>query len=86
MMSELFSVFDSAANMYIEPFFAPTVAFALRGFQEACQKDGHQFHKFPEDYILYHIATFEHKTGVLIPLTPHKVAMALSFLEPQQEE
>ena len=65
MRYELFSVYDMAAEMYVEPFCAPTVQVALRGFQEACTTEGHQFRKFPEDYALYHVASYDGELGVM---------------------
>lgn len=79
MNSELFSVFDQAAERFIEVFGCPTVAFALREFEAACRKEGGQFWKFPEDYALYHIGTFDMVSGEIVPLTGRKVAMASNY-------
>lgn len=81
MNVELFSVFDQAAKRFIDPFPGPTVEFALRGFKEACQTEGHQFAKFPEDYVLFHVGTFDAETGMIEALDPRKIGMALSFVE-----
>lgn len=84
MIIELFSVYDLAAKRYIDPFPAPTIEFALRGFKEACQTEGHQFTKFPEDYVLYHIGTFDAEAGDLTGHDPRKLANANAFVhEPQ---
>ncbi len=79
-MTELFAVYDAAAKRYIDPFTGPTIEFALRGFREACETEGHQFRKFPEDYTLFHIGTFDPETGLLVGNEGHKVGMALSFV------
>ncbi len=79
MKTEILSVYDMAAQRYIDPFPAPTIDFAIRGFKEACQTDGHNFNKFPEDYALYHIATFDAILGDIVPTSPHKVATASNF-------
>jgi len=84
MNVELFSILDQAANRYMDPFPGPTVDFGIRGFKEACRTDGHQFQKFPEDYALYHIATFHPDSGEIFPITPHKIAMATSFVNGAQ--
>ncbi len=80
MNVELFSVYDQAALRYVDPFCAPTLEFAIRGFKEACQTPEHQFNKFPEDYVLYHVGSFDPELGVLSDKTPHKIAMASSFV------
>ena len=88
MITELFSVFDLAAKRFIDPFTGPTVEFALRGFKEACETEGHQFRKFPEDYVLYHIGTFDQQTGNTNVFDPRKIGMASSFVTggPRLEE
>lgn len=80
-MIELFAIFDSAAVRFIEPFPASTVQVAIRGFQEACSKEGHQFEKFPEDYTLFHVGTFDPEKGEIESWSDlRKVAMATSFV------
>ncbi len=79
MIVQLFSVYDAAAERYIEPFPAPTLTVALRGFEEACTTKGHQFVKFPIDYSLWHIGEFDAVTGVLEPMQARKIAMATQY-------
>ncbi len=79
-MTELFAVFDAAAKRYIDPFCGPTVEFAIRGFKEACQRADHQFSKFPEDYALYHVGSFDPELGVITGMTARKIAAATSFV------
>ncbi len=81
-MMEMFSVHDMAANRFIDPFPALTIDTALRGFKEACMTEGHQFAKFPEDYALYHIGSFDPQNAALTPIVLHKVGMASSFTRP----
>lgn len=69
-MMGIFSVYDMAAKRYLEPFFAPTMEFAIRGFREACETPGHQFSKFPEDYTLYQLGEFDPETGQITGLSP----------------
>lgn len=84
MKSELFAVFDMAANQYIELFTGPTVDFALRGFKEACTTPDHQMAKFPEDYALYHFGCFDHILGIIEAQEPRKIALASSFVNGRQ--
>jgi len=60
---QMFSVFDSKAAAYLEPFFAPTRGVAMRSFQAACQDHGHNFHKYAEDYTLFHLGEFDEFSG-----------------------
>ncbi len=84
MMIELFSVLDAAAERYMDVFCAPTCEFAIRGFKEACRTQDHQFSKFPEDYTLFHIGTYDPELGVIKPLTARKIAIASSWVHGAQ--
>ncbi len=79
MMTELFCVLDAAASRFVDPFCAPTVDAALRGFKEAVMTDGHQFAKFPEDYSLWKVGSFDPETGLLVGIVGVKIAMATDF-------
>lgn len=79
MMTEIFTVFDLATKAYMEPFFAPTVDFAIRSFSEACTTAGHQFAKYPADYALYHVGTFDMASGELQGFDARRVAVANAF-------
>lgn len=81
MNVQIFSIFDMAAKRYMDPFTGPTIEFALRGFKEACTTAEHQFNKFPEDYCLYHVGTFDADLGAITPLEARKIAMASSFVQ-----
>lgn len=85
MTIELFAVMDQAAARFLEIFCAPTVEFAIRGFREAVGKEGHQFQKFPEDYALYHVGTFDMELGAIEPKKAHKVATATAFIHFTEE-
>ncbi len=79
-MIELLSVYDAAADRYMDLYCAPTIEFGIRGFREACGQEGHQFTKFPEDYSLWHVGQFDGATGVVSEHAPRKIAHAQSFM------
>jgi len=82
MREECFSVYDSAAKRYLQPFFAETIEVALRMFRTVVNKGEHQFNKFPEDYVLFHLGTFDGESGFFTPLTaPHSLGVAVTFVD-----
>jgi hypothetical protein len=82
MNQEVFSVYDSVAERYLEPFFSPNVGTATRSFSEACRKQDHQFAKYPEDYSLFHIGTFNAETGLIESFTSvHPLGSAAKYVE-----
>jgi hypothetical protein len=83
MNSEIFSVYDTKAERFLEPFHAPTTAFALREFATAVNTEGHQFNIFPEDYTLFRLGSFDATEGKLnAEATPVSIALAGTVLKP----
>ncbi len=76
MKQMIYSVFDSKAEAFMTPFFAPTRGVALRSFQEAASTAGHEFHKHASDYQLFELGAFEDQGAVIeahaspVPLCP----------------
>lgn len=76
MTKQIYAVFDSAAKLFLDPFFVPTHDFALREFRTAINKEGHQFAKYPEDYILFYLGDYNPATGAFDP-QPAPVSMGV---------
>lgn len=82
MTTELFSVFDSAAKRYLEPFYAPTIEYAIRQFRASINTGDHMFARFPEDYVLFHIGSFDQESGqVVANAAPMSLGVAVTFLD-----
>lgn len=79
MEKHLFTVYDSAAGAYLDPFVAPSPEFAIREFKRAVNDEGHQFNRFPEDYTLFLMGTFDPMNGNLTPLTLTSLGVAITF-------
>ncbi len=86
MTVEAFAILDMVAEQYMEPFFTINAQTALRGFSMHCAEDGHQFNKFPEDYALYHVGSWNGSDGVFTPLEPRKIGQASSFVVRHEPE
>ncbi len=81
MTKFLFTVWDSAAGCFLDPFVAPSIEFAIRGMREAVNTEGHQFAKFPEDYTLFMIGEFDAVTGALTGQEPQSLGVAVTFIK-----
>lgn len=79
---QAFAVLDMAAKIFDEPFFDQTVEAGIRGFKLACETEGTKMNRFPDDFALYHVGKFEKEEGVFTPIVPHKVAMAVNYVQP----
>lgn len=81
MKQQILSVFDSKAEQFITPFFAPTNAVACRSFEEACNDPNQNFHKYAADYTLFNIGEFDGDTGTITSqATPVNLGVALTFI------
>lgn len=86
MELQVFSVFDSAANAYTQPFFERSLGTAIRAFQDACQTEGHQFWKHAADYTLFHIGVWNEDTGKVTMLDAHvPLGNGLEYRSPELE-
>lgn len=59
MKMKIFTVYDSKAGVYLQPFFFNHSGGALRAFVDLCIDKSHQFGKHPEDYALFELGTYE---------------------------
>ena len=73
MTLEVFSVYDRVAKNFLDPFFAPNAAFAMRTFSNCCKDKSHPFGKNPEDFALFKIGEFGQENGVVSPCEPDRI-------------
>lgn len=69
---KIFTVFDSKAEAYLQPFFARTNGEAVRSFTEAANDSGHNFCKYSGDFTLFEIGEYDETTGNITPLKAHQ--------------
>lgn len=83
MKLQVFSVFDSAANLFLEPFQCRTIEEAIRRFRSTVNHpEGSLISEYPEDYTLFHLGEFDQETGSLVSNnTPHSLGVAVTFME-----
>lgn len=82
-MLYIFSVYDSAAGYYKEPFTVSNKGVALREFADACNSAESYLSKHPGDYTLFLIGTFDESTGVLTQDSAHvSLGKALEYVKP----
>jgi len=80
MEYKVFTVFDSKAAAYLQPFFTATTGLAIRSFQDAALNPEHQFNKHLGDYTLFEIGTYDDLTGKFVQSESfHNLGTALSY-------
>lgn len=68
MRKTMFAVYDSKMEAYMAPFPCVKKAEAVRWFTELCMDERHHFAKFPEDYVLFEVGTWDEDSGQLASL------------------
>ena len=80
MEQGIYSVYDSLAEAYMEPWFAKNDATARRSFSVAINEVGHNFNKFPQDFVLFKIGSWDADSGVIDPMVPHSLGVGIEFI------
>lgn len=81
-----FSVIDEKVGAYANPFFAPTVALAIRMFLDWCVDPEASISKHPGDYRLYQVGGFDQETGLFDQASPRLVASGSESVQPGPSE
>lgn len=58
----VYSVYDSKAEAYLQPFYMQSEGQAIRSFGEVANNKEHSIGKYPEDFTLFHLGYFDDST------------------------
>lgn len=59
MEQNIYTIHDSKADAFLQPFFMRQDAEARRAFEQLVLEPGHRFNQTPEDYTLFKIGTWD---------------------------
>lgn len=81
-MTNMYAVYDLKAAAYLQPFFSALDATAVRALAAVVNDPSSMISKFPGDYALFQIGTFDEVLGQLVGLNPpRQLCMAAALLE-----
>lgn len=85
---KIFAMYDRQAQNYpMPPFAESSTVAALRGFDVAVNKGESIFSRFPDDFELHELATFDSSTGHIIPTPePANLGTARTVLKTQPQQ
>lgn len=63
MKLNVYTIYDSKAEAYLRPFFAPTKGLAIRSVSDAVNNPQENLHKYAADYTLFEVGIFDDSTG-----------------------
>ncbi|WNK14496.1 MAG: nonstructural protein [Microvirus sp.] len=77
----VFAIRDQAVNSHMVPMFFLTKGQAVRAFSdEVNRKDpNNNLNRHPEDFVLYHLGTYDDYSGLLTAVQPSFIASAQDF-------
>lgn len=77
MITQAFSVFDTAAGVYSPPFFSITKGLAIRMFSDMAKDPKTSIGQHPNDFTLFALGEFDDNSGAIISLpTPVPIIKA----------
>ncbi len=85
MELQVFAIYDTKAEAYLQPFCTHNKATAIRSFSDLANDPATQFHQHAGDYVLFQIASYDDQTAALKKLTANvNLGTALEFQQPTQ--
>lgn len=80
----MFSIRDAKGEIFHPPFFKKTHGEAERDFAQLVRDEKSMAFKFPEDFDLYYVGTYDDSTGKIEPMdTPQHLHKAVQFTQNQ---
>nr|AVQ10284.1 DNA binding protein VP5 [Gokushovirinae environmental samples] len=70
----VFTVRDEKVHLFLPPFYARNKGEAVRSFGDAARNKEHNFAKYPEDFTLYELGTFDDEDGTFTLAMPIRLA------------
>jgi hypothetical protein len=83
MKLELYSIYDTIADVFNKPFAAHNDADAIRAFTQSFEQ-GNKANK--NDYVLYSLGSYNDGNGEIKPVVPLKVFSGFDIGKEQEEE
>ncbi len=85
MKTQIFVIYDSKANAYMQPWFLTTIPMAIRAFQDCIADPKHNFGAHPEDYTLFDIGQFDAQTAKINWTPPVSLGNGLEHITQNEQ-
>lgn len=80
MELKIFTIRDSKGEIFHPPFYCKTHGEAERTFRELAKDPNSLISKYPEDYDMYALGTYDNNTGKIAAIdTPQHVVKAVNL-------
>lgn len=82
MIYKVYSVYDSKAEAYMQPFYCQSKGQAIRSFTEVSNDNTSQIGKYPEDFTLFELGEFNDSNGrFTLYDASHPMGKAIEFVK-----
>lgn len=83
MINQVYTVYDSKAEVYLQPFMFKTKGEAIRAFTETVNDNKSNISRYPEDFTLFHLGEYDDNSGQYKLLEIKvSIGLALEFKKP----
>ena len=80
MIHGVYTIYDSKAELYLQPFYCQAKGQAIRMFEDTCNDPEHQFYKHAEDFTLFQLGVYDDQNAEMQMLkTPCPIGKAIEF-------
>lgn len=79
-MMNVYAVKDIKSQLFNNPFIQKSDGVAIRSFATACEDTNTDLNKYPSDFSLYHIGTYDPESGKITQEDIKQVANASEFV------
>lgn len=88
MKLKVYSIFDTAAQAFTQPFFMHNDGLAIRAFQDNVNaKEPNNISQHPDQFALYLLGDFDDSTGDIDKLEqPRRIALGIEMKNPTEED
>lgn len=82
MMVNVYSIKDTKAGAFLQPWFAANHAVAFRNCERSAKTPNTPFNEYPADFILVMIGHFDDDRGMIIPCEHEILGSFVQFHTP----
>jgi hypothetical protein len=82
MKVKIYAILDDKVGAFMQPFYAMQNGQAIRSLKDALADRNNTICRYPADFTLYHLATFDDTSGEMLPEEkPVFIARASDLIE-----
>jgi hypothetical protein len=86
MLLKIYSIFDSAASAYTQPFFMHNDALALRAFEDNVNAENNNIASHPDQFTLFCIGEYDDTSGAITSDVPRSLGNGQEYKKQPEKD